>query len=279
MDIRTHFVYLCALFLLLGFGILIGESFYGPVQVHQQKRSLDALRVQAERAVQDGQQAKDALSKTDAALEALRPALVKGRLAGKRVVLIQTGDYSDATDAAASALTDAGASLAATVKLLNRWGTLDDARRDTEASALARALASPSSAPSALASLEDAGLVTVMGDMNGPAWLFVLVGGAKDEEGPEAAQPQVDAALIAALQAQTDGKASVVGCEPSGAGVSFVPVYQSAGVASVDCVDRPLGQLALPFALRGGADAGTYGIKATAERQVPPSLSGEGAGT
>jgi hypothetical protein len=40
-------------------------------------------------------------------------------------------------------------------------------------------------------------------------------------------------------------------------------------------VDQPLGALDLPFALSGEADS--YGLKATAARQLPASLDGGGA--
>ena len=39
----------------------------------------------------------------------------------------------------------------------------------------------------------------------------------------------------------------------------------------MDCIDQPLGQLALPFALRGETDS--YGLKPTAARRVPASLA------
>ena len=51
-----------------------------------------------------------------------------------------------------------------------------------------------------------------------------------------------------------------------------MPSFQNAGIATVDCIDLPLGQLALPFALRG--EKGDYGLKATAKQPLPDSLSG-----
>ena len=81
------------MFLMLGFGILIGASVIGPDQVRQQASSIAALRVEADKVAQDRDQARDRLAKDEAALASLRPTLVRGKLAGKRVILIQTGDY------------------------------------------------------------------------------------------------------------------------------------------------------------------------------------------
>jgi hypothetical protein len=64
----------------------------------------------------------------------------------------------------------------------------------------------------------------------------------------------------------------VVGCEPFTAAASSIPLYQNYGIATIDCIERPLGRLDLPFALRGGADAVDYGLKPTASRRIPVSL-------
>lgn len=266
-DLRYHLFYFIAIFLMLGFGMLVGGSFYGPVQVRQQQKSLVSLRVAVEGAVQEGREAKSELAKTEAALDAMRPALVRGKLTGKRVIIIQTGDYAEATQQAATALRDAGALPAVTVVLGDKWQTLAPDARAANLAALAGALAR--GADDALQPLEDQGLVTVTGGLSAPGALFVLVGGGKEETAPDA---PLDGGLIAQLQAQAGASARVVGCEPFDAVRSFVPAYQGAQIPTVDCIDRPLGRLDLPFALRSGDDAGDYGLKSTARRQTPPSL-------
>ena len=67
----------------------------------------------------------------------------------------------------------------------------------------------------------------------------------------------------------------MAGCEPYSAASSSVPAYQAAGIATVDCVDLPLGQIALPFALRG--ETGDYGLKPTAKLRLPDSLGSAAA--
>ena len=287
-DLRYHLFYLTAIFLMLGVGILFGSSQVGLDQVRRQGRSIAALRVEADKVTQERDQARDRLTKDEDVLGALRPKLVRGKLANQRVVLIQTGDYLDAAESATTALSDAGATVVATVALSDRWGTLTAKRRDALTSiapasdpaaqdaALLSALASAmttgadAGGPSAdaLSTLQRQGLVTVTGDLTQPCRLFVLIGGSRDDGTPNT----VDAPLLEGFRT-VPGPVTLVGCEPLAADVSSVPVYQAAGISTVDCIDQPLGQIALPFALRG--DLGDYGLKPTAKQQLPSALGGE----
>ncbi|MDQ2798435.1 MAG: copper transporter [Armatimonadota bacterium] len=285
LDARYHLFYLIAIFLMLGFGIMIGASYYGPVQVRQEKKVLDNLAAETNRVVQERHDARARLDKDESALSALVPALVRGKLAGRRVILIQTGDYADATEAANKAVTDAGATVAATVVLTDKWGALLPRQRQALATfadpsdpasqdkallaALASALAggTPNGPPSVLDALQGQGLMTVSGDLSQPCSLFVLVGGSRDD----ALSSSLDGPLLDGFKAASTA-VTLVGCEPFTAASSSIPAYQNAGIATVDCIDLPLGQLALPFALRG--DAGDYGLKPTAKTPLPDSLEG-----
>ncbi len=287
LDARYHLFYSIAIFLMLGFGILIGASYYGPVQMSQQRAIVEKLAAQTNTVVQERDQAKGRLADDEQALSSLRPALVRGKLAGKKVMLIQTGDYADATQAANQSLEDAGATVTATVVLTGRWGSLtarqramlpsassDPAAQDKTllaslASALVLGTAAPplGTGPAMPAMLQGEGLLTVSGDLSQPCTLFVLVGGSSADT-PGTAE---DAALLAGFQ-NLANPVTVVGCEPYLAASSSVPAYQSAGIATVDCVDLPLGQIALPFALRG--ETGDYGLKPTAKLRLPDSLGG-----
>ncbi len=294
LDARYHLFYSIAIFLMLGFGILIGASYYGPTQVRQQRDIFRKLVEETNTVVQQRNEAKARLSDDEAALASLRPALVRGKLAGKRVVLIQTGDYADATQAANQSLEEAGATVTATVVLSGRWGQLTVRQRSALSSiaappdpaaqdkalllALASALAqgigiSPANA-AVLTALQQAGLLTLSGDLSQPCTLFVLVGGSSADQ-PDTSQPDpsVDAGLLAGFAALPG--VTIAGCEPSTAAASSVPAYQAAGIATIDCIDLPLGQIALPFALRG--EPGDYGIKPTAKLRLPDSLGGTAA--
>ena len=289
LDARYHLFYSIVIFLMLGIGILIGASYYGPIQVRQQQNAVQKLAAETNAVVQDRNEIKGRLDDDESVLEALMPRLVHGKLAGKRVVLIQTGDYADATTSANQALEDAGATVAATVVLPGQWETLTAKQRQALSSvapasdpavqnkallaALAVALAqgtgtSPANF-AAVTALQQAGLLTLSGDLSLPDTLFVLVGGSSADQ-PDFS---VDSGLLAGFRAMPN--VTVAGCEPSTAASSVMPAYQSAGIPTVDCIDLPLGQIALPFALRG--EMGDYGIKATAKQRLPDSLGGTAA--
>lgn len=277
LDLRQHLFYFIAIFLMLGVGMLVGASFYGPAQVRQQQTSLAHLRVQVDGAVQEGRDAKTLLAKNEAALDTLRPALVRGTLSGRRIVLVQTGDDPDATVQAAAALRDAGAVPAATVVLGSGWAGLAPAVRDALMTDLCRVLSGGTSAApraAALQGLQDRDLLVVTGSLDASCAAFVLVGG-RHTDSDDAVFAALDLALAQGLQAQGGAAVRLVGCEEYGADISSMPAFQQAGVSTVDCIDRPLGKLDLPPALLGGANAGDYGLKATAQHPCPSLASPE----
>ena len=284
LDARYHLFYLIAIILMLAFGILIGGSYYGPIQVNQQKQFVQALAARTNKVVQQRDEARGRLAKDEAALSSMQPALVHGRLAGKQVILLQTGDYPDAAQAANTAVSDAGATVAATVVLTDKWDTLNPKQRQALSSladptdpagqdkallaALAAALTTGGAAGSpALEALKEQGLITVSGELSQPCTFFVLVGGKSDDT----QNASLDGPLLDGFKAAS-AAITLVGCEPSTAAASSIPVYQNAGIATVDCVDLPLGQIALPLALRG--EKGDYGLKPTAKQPLPDSLTG-----
>lgn len=287
LDARYHLFYLIAIFLMLSFGILIGASYYGPVQVRQQRKAFDSLLVQTNTVVQERKEVQARLDKDEAALAAIRPNIVRGKLQGKRIILVQTGDYADATEAANTALGDSGAVVVATVTLTSKWGTLgsrqrealqtiagnmDPAGQDKElAAALVSALVSGTAAgpipAAALQGIQEQGLITVSGELTDPCGFFVVIGGSREEGAPTT----IEGPLLEGFNA-ISGPVTVVCCEPYTAAASSIPAFQAAGFSTVDCIDLPLGQIALPFALRG--DTGDYGLKPTARRQLPSVFEG-----
>ncbi|MGI4788863.1 MAG: copper transporter [Janthinobacterium lividum] len=290
LDARYHLYYSIVIFLMLGIGILIGASLYGPVQVHQQNQAVQKLASETNTVVQQRNEIQGRLDNDEQALASLRPLLVHGKLLGKRIVLIQTGDYADGTQSANQCLEDAGATVTATVVLTEQWSVLSTKQRAALASisdtpepaaqdkALLASLASvlvhgtliePSGA-TVLTKLQQIGLMTLSGDLSQPCMLFVLVGGGSGDTSDNAP----DAGLLEGFKA-LPGNVTVAGCEPSSAVASSISVYQSFGIATVDCIDLPLGQIALPLALRG--ELGDYGIKATAKQRLPDSLTGASA--
>ncbi len=289
LDFRYHIFYLGLMFLMLGFGVFIGASLTGPALVRRQTDAIKNLRGEANQVVQERDQTRDRVQKDEAGLNALRPALVHGLLKGRHVIVIQTGDYSDATEAASSALSDAGATVTATVVLPDKWDALSPGQRAALAQAgssslgladlragmmqnlvttLVHGTASVRGAAAVLPAMQTQGLMTLSGDIAAPCAFFVLVGGHADDGSG------LDGAVLDGFAALSP-KVTVAGCEPFTAAVSSIPAFQAAGISTVDCVDLPLGQIALPLVLHG--DRGDFGLKPTADRTLPALPETEGA--
>ena len=290
-DIRYHIASLAAVFLALGIGILVGTAFVGTPVVQRQTKLIRRL----EDNVGDLRRATAARDNTEKALSTLVPGIISGTLTGRRVLVIQTGAYRDAADAATDTIRRAGAAAVHQVTLpTDNWrremksGTSAISDPNTIAEAVgaeARRLAplllkaetGGTDSQGTLQSYRERGLVTGDTLQGGPIRLVVLVGGASasDASNGEVDDPalltfiqQRDLPLIEALTALGT---TVVGAEPLEAEVSYLRLYQQFQIATIDAIDRPAGQLALPFCLLG--ENGSYGLRPGADRVLPPSLA------
>ena len=151
-------------------------------------------------------------------------------------------------------------------------GSVDPVEQDKALSAaLALALvtggASASVSAATIQGIQEQGLITVSGELTDPCSLFVIVGGSREDGMPTA----IEGPLLEGFKA-VPGPVTVVGCESYLVAASSIPTFQAAGISTVDCIDLPLGQIALPYALRG--DVGDYGLKLTAHQQLPSTFGG-----
>jgi len=130
INLRYHIVSITAVFLALGIGLTLGSTFLDRVTVDNLKGQLDEVQDDVDRtqaANADLRGRVDALEERDGALaEALGERLVTGRLADVPVLVIAAeGTDEELVDQAVTALDAAGADLAGTWWLTERW-LLDD---------------------------------------------------------------------------------------------------------------------------------------------------------
>ena len=287
-DIRYHIASLAAVFLALGIGILVGTAFVGAPVVQRQT----ALIKRLEENVGDLRRETATRDNTEKALSALVPGVIDGKLAGRQVLVVQSGGYRDATDAAVETLEKAGAVVQRVALPIEAWRR--EMKQDTAALAdpdtLAKAMDSearqiaplllrgdPADGVSPLQTYRDRGLLVDEGTSDkGPFRMVVLVGGtplavatagATDDSALQTFIQQRDLPLI---DSWATGGATVVAVEPLQAEVSFLHLYQGSEIATVDAIDRAAGQIALPLALLG--EAGNYGLRPTADRPLPKSV-------
>jgi hypothetical protein len=301
ITLRYHIASLSAVLLTLGLGIWIGLAIGSPDLVRRQtaliKESNDKLDIVLSEREQDAQM----LEQNRKALSGLVPHFTHGLLYGKRVAIIRTGDYPDAAQAAADALAQTGATVTTSMTISDQFdevtvkqqkdilGPLTNPAASTDQPgdgtylfqvlvlALKNGTANNQVVQDAVDRMSNAGLISVSGDFQQPVDLIIVVGGSASPPGElQASDDQARERTILEQMVAPSGFStmSVVGCEPFDVGTSSIPLFQEAGIGSVDCVDEPLGILDLVYALHG--ETAAYGIKSSATLVAPASLETAG---
>lgn len=281
---KYHVVTVAAIFLALTVGLVVGGLYVSPRSLNQSRLAIDALRKRLDR--DDAQRTAD-LNATKQGLTTVLPIVVAKRLVGRRVAILQAGDYSDATPGLREALTLAGATIAATLTIDHSFAQSDplleaslatlyatDSRfpttREGLATTVATLLASGDDVQAPfLPELERAEFLRGDADNDTltPIRMAVVIGGTRQPDSLRAAR--VDIPLIEALQ---KAGVTVVACEPQETAVSDIPSYMSIAprIATVDNVDTDIGRISLIYAL--GGDRDNFGVKATANSLLPASV-------
>jgi hypothetical protein len=276
---RYHVITVAAIFLALGVGIIIGSSFVQSQIVDRLTRRLETLGDQFRRDIAPLRESNRAYATF---VESVAPMIVANRLAGIRVALIQTGDYSDTVRHVREALEQAGAEIVSTTvisdefpvrapeqlpALTSQIKTHGETPTDSAGilGILAQALGHAGHEPDARA-LEKAGLIELSGDYSKPVSFAILIGGARTLSGSRV--NEVDLPLISSLKLLV---ATVAAVEPSDAEISYVEALRAADIPTVDNADTDIGRIAVVLALRG--PAGDYGVKQTARNGTLPPLT------
>lgn len=267
MSVRYHAISIVAVFLALAAGMVIGALFLQSPALNTTRNLISGLRVQAAQQRTDlnsalvrRQDTRDQLMRFSDMIAPRVEPVVRGSINERRVAIIQVGDYPDATAAVASAVQMAGGVVSVTITLDPTVMTADDQRK---AVSLLSRLGSRME-PNELKALNGA-TVSQPNLAVPPTRLVVIVGGHK--LAPSGPQPslELESSIIDALR--PDSSVRIVGVEPLEADLSSVSAYAAKDIPSVDCIDLPAGQIALPFTLSG--ESGAFGLKKTAEALLP----------
>jgi Copper transport outer membrane protein, MctB len=285
---RYHATSLIAVFLAIAIGILIGAEFGGDALNNTRKNLEQSLtgNLQDERERADELNGK--LARSDEFANRIYPALVRDRLAGRRIGVVALGDLPGGT---ASAIEE---TLGPTGARLVGIGVV---REPVDLNALAGDLAKTRFAD--IRGNEDtltafgigAGRQLVRGGTlldRVRSHLFSRASGnfgALDgvivvRQTPEemgTVQRTKAATLEAALMAGVTGtRTPAVGIETSIAEPSSISFFAGNDLSSVDDVDVSAGKVAAVFALLGAE--GNFGVKGSADRLLPDLLLPAGSG-
>lgn len=281
-DLRYHLVSLTAVFLALSVGMLIGGLFLNTAPTETQQRLIRRIQEDLARITAESDRNRRDFERMEQALRELTPRLVKQRLKARRIAVVQTGDDARALADTLKALRDAGAETVSVTVVTDRWLEMNDGEKQRlihrlrtlkpnlpeDFTAVVKALANGVALygyDQAVEILHREGLIRASGDYTLPCRYVVIVGGSSSPDSPRSAE--IDRPLIRQWQAVG---IEVVAVERRDCAGSHVSVYRETDIASVDCIDTALGQMALPFLFE--AESAAYGVKESAERVIPSAL-------
>lgn len=283
LNFRYHALSLVAVFLSLAIGLLLGVAIGDKGLVSSAERDVRAsLRHDVRDAQAQRDDARAQLAERQRFEQEAYPALVGGRLTGRRIALIELGGASDRLwNLTKDALQGSGARLTSVsvVREPLQLAELAAAARGTRYEQLAEQpdLLHPFAARVGIQFTHGGRLLRLVrsdlllqgsGTLDGADGV-VVVRSTPQLEGADAdAVETFEDGFVHGLRAQD---VPVVGVETTDAESSQVEWFKSHELSSVDDLDDLIGRAALVYALAG--QRGSFGVKASADGgRLPPLL-------
>jgi hypothetical protein len=283
LNFRYHALSLVAVFLSLAIGLLLGVAIGDKGLVSSAEHDVRAsLRDDVRQAQAERDDARAQLLQREQFEHDAYPALVGGRLAGRRIALIELGGPSDRMwNLTKDALQGSGARLMS-VSVVREPLQLDELAAAAHGTRYERLTAEsellhPFATRIGIQFTHGGRLLRLVrrdllqqgsGALNGADGV-VIVRNTPQLEGDDAdAVDTFEDGLMRGLRAHD---VAVVGVETTDAEESQVEWFKDHDLSSVDDLDDPIGRAALVFALAG--QHGSFGVKASADGgRLPPLL-------
>ncbi len=292
VDFRYHLASLMAVFLALGIGMLIGNSFVGMASIESQNRALadvqrnvSEVRRQVQATHRENVVLQTRLDERDRAVRALATAVTQGLLADHRVAVVVLGPPKrpETVTELTNMIVLAGAPAPTVTRISPDWLPRDPETRNTILARLQvppgkagieaanRKLAHAITSGSRTAALREAAALSpglqLDGDYQTPVGAVILVDASQPSSEETLSIPAEDVTERPMLTEWRGMGLKVVAAEAETAPVSLIAFFRGLDVATVDNVDTSIGQLASVMALVIGS--GNYGVKASADRLLP----------
>lgn len=279
---KYHVVTIAAIFFALTVGLVVGSLYVSPQVADGQKRALRNLQSTLDK---DILARKIQVERYKKFVDNVTPLLLRGKLTGRTISILQIGDYPEARARVQEALRMANAQVLSVITIEKTWDRPDEllnpllaevrgqnprfpSQRDDLAQTLADALAhGQTEADSMVRQMEQANLLTLEAgaDLSTPVHYVVLLAGSRG--GPTLRPERVDKPLILALQKHD---VQVVMAEPEETKVSDSDSYHALdlNLPIIDRVNSDIGGSALVFAL--SEDRPSDEAKPTASHSMLP---------
>ena len=275
---RYHAASLAAVFIALAIGILIGIGLADDVVSSATEELRSSLRSDLNAAEDHADELQSQLDRNRRFSDQVLPAVIADRLAGRRVALIEFGDVSDDLAAdARGAVVGAGGDLSSIARIAEppdldaliehlppRFASIkrDPEPLDALGKAIGRGLVGNASI---IEDLKPELFETFTGNLRGVDRVIV----AADDHGDLAPdEREATTAFEGGIVAGIDERAfATVGAELTATDPSTLEPFIDAGLATVDHLDLPAGEVSLVYALDGYD--GNYGVKDEARSYLP----------
>ncbi len=264
-DLRYHLISLISVFLALAIGILLGVAMADRGVVSDRMQAeITSIERQLDRQQREIGKQNEHIAEQEMMLERMSEAIIADSLKGEDVALV-AGPYAepDTYQAVESDLSEAGANITSIETL-----AVPDPTEVSDGELTTR---------EATAQLESGYATNVARKVLGytgegadfPEIVVFVGGGEILDEAPPGTLRALKAVQRRMFEIWLDAGVRVVGAETSDAGRTDVPLFQNAGIPSVDYADEPAGRAAL-IQLAATDIEGSYGTKHTASGPFPP---------
>jgi hypothetical protein len=279
---RYHATSLIAVFLALAIGILIGAEFGGDALNNTRKNLEQSLTGNLQDARERADELNGKLARSEEFGGRVYPALVRDRLAGRRIGVVALGDLpGDTASAIEETLGPTGARLVgigvvrepidlnALAGDLGKTRFADIRTNEDTLTAFGTGAGRQLVRGGTLLDRVRSHLFSRASGNFGALGGVIVVRQTPEEMGP--VQRSKAATLEAALMVGVTGtRTPAVGVETSTAEPSSVSFFAASDLSSVDDIDATAGKVAAVFALLGAE--GSFGVKGSADRLLPDLL-------
>jgi Copper transport outer membrane protein, MctB len=264
-DLRYHLISLISVFLALAIGILLGVAMADRGVVSDRMQAeITSIERQLDRQQREIGKQNEHIAEQEMMLERMSEVMIADSLKGEDVALV-AGPYAepDTYQAVESDLSEAGANITSieTLAVPDPTEVSDGELTTREAT---------TQLESGYATNVARKVLGYTGEGTEFPEIVVFVGGGEIlDEAPPGTLRALKAVQRRMFEIWLDAGVRVVGAETSDAGRTDVPLFQNAGIPSVDYADEPAGRAAL-IQLAATDIEGSYGTKDTASGPFPP---------
>jgi copper transport outer membrane protein MctB len=264
-DLRYHLISLISVFLALAIGILLGVAMADRGVVSDRMQAeITSIERQLDRQQREIGKQNEHIAEQEMMLERMSEVMIADSLEGEDVALV-AGPYAepDTYQAVESDLSEAGANITSVETL-----AVPDPTEVTDGELATRE--ATTQVESGYATNVARKVLGYTGEGAEFPEIVVFVGGGEIlDDAPPGTLKALKAVQRRMFEIWLDAGVRVVGAETSDAGRTEVPLFQNAGIPSVDYADEPAGRAAL-IQLAATDIEGSYGTKDTASGPFPP---------